>query len=144
MRRKDALIAVIGGVVGAVVTMAVDFIAPLGAQSGESAVFGTVTCHELNVVDKASDTKVRLSSVGVFVVDKESFVSMSGGQVILTNLSHGTGAKMHTDERGGAVLVFGKGGKGENPTRAAIHVDEYGNGTVSTWDKKGDRLATLK
>ena len=144
MRRQEVLFGVLCGVVGAVMAMAVGSLSPLGAQSGESAVFGTVTCHELNVVEKAGGTRVSLSSAGVIVFDNESIVSMTGGQVIISNLSQGTGAKMHTDEQGGAVMVFGKGDRVENNIRAGMHVDVYGNGAVSTWDKHGYNLATLK
>lgn len=35
-------------------------------------------------------------------------------------------------------------GKGHETSRVAIEINEYGNGTVSTWDKNGYRLATLK
>ena len=44
MTRKEALIAVIGGVVGAVLVMAAGSISPLGAQNGvRDAEFGKIT-----------------------------------------------------------------------------------------------------
>ena len=139
MRRKEVLFAVAGGFVGASLAMAMGSLSPLGAQRGDSAVFGTVTCNALNVVDNDGDTKVELSSdgLGVMVSNKESLVMISGEQVFLWNVSQMTGAKMYASERGGAVAVIGKGGKDENNIWAAMHVDEYGNGAVSTWDKNG-------
>ena len=57
MRRKEAFFAVVGGVVGAVLTMVTGLFSPLGAQD-EDASFGTVTCRELKVVGPAGDTRV--------------------------------------------------------------------------------------
>ena len=54
MNTKAGLYAVIGGVVGAVLTMAVGLFLPQAAQSQSDAVFGKITCRELEVVD--SDT----------------------------------------------------------------------------------------
>ncbi len=44
--------------------------------------------------------------------------------------------KLGTTEHGGRIDVFNKQGK----NRAAMSVNEYGNGAVSTWDKNGYRL----
>lgn len=59
--------------------------------------------------------------------------------------------QMAVDEIGGKVAVDGVNNISINtltepPTglRAIMGVDQYGNGTVSTGDKNGDRLATLK
>ena len=48
---------------------------------------------------------------------------------------------LSVNEHGGRVSVRGKG---NNETRAVMGFNEYGNGGVSTWDKNGYRLATLK
>lgn len=48
---------------------------------------------------------------------------------------------MNVDENGGVVSVYGRG---SDYSRALMGVSESGNGAVSTWDKNGDRLATLK
>ena len=46
MLRKEILIAVIGGVIGAVLAMAAGSIAPLGAQNEvKDAVFATIECR---------------------------------------------------------------------------------------------------
>ena len=54
MKRKDILIAVIGGCIGALVTMGVGLFAPVGvvAQSyDQDASFGTITCRNIEVVE---------------------------------------------------------------------------------------------
>ena len=50
MRRKEALFAVIGGSVGAVLVMVVGSFSPLGAQSVSDGNFGKITCTRLEVV----------------------------------------------------------------------------------------------
>lgn len=70
-----------------------------------------------------------------------SFVVMSGVGV-LVHAKDGRGAGMSLEEHGGSVVVRGKGTNDRN--RGLMHVDEYGNGIVSTSDKNGYRLATLK
>ena len=50
-------------------------------------------------------------------------------------------AKMAINDNGGSVAVHGKG---NTDSRAVMGVNEYGNGAVSTWDKNGYRLTTLK
>lgn len=50
MKRKELLLAVIGGVVGALLTMAAGSIAPLGAQNDVRDVeFGAITCKSIRV-----------------------------------------------------------------------------------------------
>ena len=54
MERKEMFCAVIGGIVGAVLTMTAGSFAPLGAQNGvKDAEFGTITCSGIMVRDKA-------------------------------------------------------------------------------------------
>ena len=151
MDRKSGWYAVIGGVVGAVLTMAVCSVMPIGAQNGD-ATFGKITCTELAVVDAVGRAQVvvRYDENGgrLTVVDK----SYEGGTMIgVDQKGRGTisvssaeirvAAMMHVGDDGGHITVYGKG---ETGTRVAIGVNEYGNGGVSTWDKNGYRLATLK
>ena len=50
MRRKELLLAVVGGVVGAVLTMAAGLYSPLGAQNElEGVEFRTITCNKILV-----------------------------------------------------------------------------------------------
>ena len=217
MRRKEALIAVVGGIVGAILTMVVGSFSPLGAQSRSDGKFNTITCTELNVVDAEGNSRVWLTSSsdnGLVYIEGKSgsrirlaAYESAGGQVsirgtegeevsLLTTIGgsaevavydragegvilstvgeHGGyvsvfgkdgegAARMRITENGGAVSVHGKDGvgsaqmtineyggrvsvrgKGNDETRATIAVNEYGNGAVSTWDKNGYRLATLK
>ena len=65
MNRKASFYAVIGGCVGAVLTMAVCSVLPIGAQSQSDSVFGEITCTGLKVVDAERKTTVLLGT-GVF------------------------------------------------------------------------------
>ena len=73
---KERLYAAIGGIVGAVVTLAVCSFSPLGAQSQSDGSFDVVTCRELKVVDSEGKHHVFISSeehggsVGVFTWDR--------------------------------------------------------------------------
>lgn len=77
------------------------------------------------------------------------WTSMRGGQIHVRdfiNVSKFDGndyraVELSITEHGGNVAVFGKGSK---QARATMVVNEYGNGAVSTWNKTGYRLATLK
>ena len=52
MTRKEALFAVIGGVVGAVLVMAAGLFSPLGAHNEvRDAEFGVITCRRIRVVN---------------------------------------------------------------------------------------------
>ena len=73
MRRKESVYAVIGGIVGAVLTLAVCSVMPLGAQNG-NATFGEITCTKLNVVDAAGETNVYLGT------DEDGTVSRSAAR----------------------------------------------------------------
>ena len=128
MNRKESLCAVIGGCVGAVLTMMVCSFLPLGAQSQSDGVFEEITCTGLKVVDAEGNIRVLLGTVergGLVLIDAKE-----GGSVLLFTTKHG-----------GRVEARGKG---SDNLRAVMAVNEYGNGAVSTWDKNGYRLATLK
>ena len=45
-------------------------------------------------------------------------------------------AELKVNEYGGTLNVFGKV---DNESRVVVGINEYGNGVVSTWDKKGYR-----
>lgn len=60
MKVRECLYAVLGGIVGAVVTLSVCSFTPLGAQSGEDSNFDVITCRELKVVDSEGKQRVRL------------------------------------------------------------------------------------
>ena len=132
MTRKEALFAVIGGVVGAVLVMAAGSFAPLGAQNDRrEAEFGKITCTELEVVHAH-----RPRNPGVRII-----VDEHGGAVGVFGRDTNNSALMDVHEHGGRFGVFGRG---SSKSRASMGVNEYGNGAVSTWDKNGYRLATLE
>ena len=170
MERKEMFCAVIGGIVGAVLTMTAGSFAPLGAQNGvKDAEFGTITCSGIMVRDKALPGRsVIVGTSGVVVTgdvgeglitlgtgQSSAGISVSGesdggtvtmsadedGGYVSVRGNAGGGAEMKTDEHGGYVFVYGKG---SGDARAAMGVTEYGSGAVSTWDKNGYRLANLK
>ena len=119
MNRTASLYAVIGGVVGAVLTMAVCAVMPIGAQNGD-ATFGEITCTGLNVVSAKGKTKVSLMPLA------------DTGMVWVFGRA-GDGVTLYVDDHGGQVEVLGKG---IDKTRAGMCVNEYGDGVVYTWDKK--------
>ena len=63
MNRKASLYAVIGGVVGVVLTMAVGLFAPLGAQTEvRDAEFESITCRRIWMID--DDSKLAVGITG--------------------------------------------------------------------------------
>ena len=97
MRRKEALFAVIGGVVGAVLVMAAGLLSPLGAQNAVRDVeFGKITCREIRVVDTEGEALV--------VIDRREH----GGAVVVRNKDGKSGAVLRNNEYGSL-----RGGVGE-------------------------------
>ena len=173
MRRKEGLYAVIGGVVGAVLTMAAGLVLPLGAQNGATdAEFGEITCRKIRVVNERGEqrgywgylmggSELRLFStdgggsglVASKYVGNSVYVQSKKGRAVMEIDEHGGRVRvddlndkdqraiawMGIREHGGIVGVDGKG-----ETRGVMFVDKNGNGVVSTWDKKGNHLATLE
>lgn len=61
------------------------------------------------------------------------------GVIIANRYDHGKeigSAELKANKNGGRLDVFGKV---DNKSRAAVSINEYGNGVVSTWDKNGYR-----
>lgn len=126
MDRKAVMCAVIGGVIGMVVgtflTLAVCSVLPIGTITG-----GVVTCNSLRVVDEEGHTKVWLDA------------SERGGRVEVYGKAGMT--TLDIGDHGGRVSVYGKG---DSKSKVVMSVNERGNGGVSTWDRNGYRLATMK
>ena len=121
MKRKEVLIAVIGGCFGALVTMLVGLFAPMGVVAqNQDAVFGKITCTEIAVVDSSGERRC-------FIFSDED------GEIVLVFGKEGR-AGLITDEHGGGVAVSGKG-KG----KAGMTINAYRNGTISTLDKNAYR-----
>ena len=117
MTRKEQLFAVIGGCVGAVLTMAVCSFFPLGVQS-QSDRFGEITCEKLTVINSEGETAVVLNSnrLGgyVDVWGKDAYAGMAigsehGGRVSVSGKG-GAFAKMQITSDGGTVNVSGRNG----------------------------------
>ena len=152
MKRKEVLIAaVVGGCIGAVLTMSVGLFIPVGvvAQSNNHDVtFGTITCGMIKVVDERGITRSYINAYGGIVYcDSEGKTSVAigrgdkGGGVFVFRKGLGTlAAEMGIDEHGGVVAVYNNQGKLFAPLkRASMSVNAFGNGAVSTWNKNGYR-----
>ena len=147
MRRKEMFCAVIGGMVGVVLVMAMGLFAPLGAQSVEDAVFKSVTCTGLTVVsDSDWETKASISVLGDTCVvrlgdlSEAGIVIMAGGQMAMVDVvadDMKSRARMSYDEHGGLVKC-NIGGSTKNGVQMCISGN--GSGSVYTWDKQGNRL----
>ena len=144
MRKKEVLYAVIGGIVGTVLTMAVGALAPLGAQDEPKDLnAGRITCRELDVLDAKGNLRAGLNTSefggSVFVVGNlgkgaEMHVTKYGGAMFVWGKEAKGGAGMHLDGFGGKVYVEGRGFK-----EATMSIDELG-GRVSVEGKESDEL----
>lgn len=133
---------VLGGVLSVAVLLIGMAISPLTAERNGS--FGEITCTSLEVVNSAGTPVVRLSrsgSVEICFADGNMAILLYAADV---SFDHPPGgfvgvygksgrAIMSINEHGGRVSVSGKTGD----TRAAMGINKYGNGAVSTWDKNG-------
>ena len=142
---------------------------PLTAQRDS---FGEITCTGLKVVDSEGNQRVRLTGYpdGEIVAacdsngnPRTSLVGFEeGGKIFVLGHGREEHVTIGVDENGGQIVVFDKGGKDrvamwstkdggqfvvygkDGKPRGDIGVNEYGKGEISTWDRKGNRLATLK
>ena len=122
MRRKEALFAVIGGIVGAVLVMATGLFSPLGAQNEvEDLNAGKIFCTGLAVLNEKGELCVWLSTAD------------DGGRVGVYDKNGKTGVAMGAGEGGGAITVGDKDGKMD----VAISVGEHG-GRVDVFGKDGE------
>ncbi len=122
MRRKEALFAVIGGVVGTVLTMTAGSFSPLEAQNEVREVyFDEIRCRQI-VVDYPNGIPAILLSA----------VEDGGALVIMGN--NGGGVFIESNKTGGSVRVRGKDGKGE----AGMNINEHGGGYIGTVNKHGN------
>ena len=133
MQRKEMSYAVIGGVIGAVLTMATGSFSPLGAQNVVKDVeFGTITCRKLRVIEAGVDTIICKK---IWVVDSDNKLAVGigtnehGGTIAVGKPGKGS-AEMIIDEHGAVVAVRGKDGK----SGAAMSLTELG-GTVFVYGK---------
>ncbi|MDE0298091.1 MAG: hypothetical protein OXN17_05630 [Candidatus Poribacteria bacterium] len=142
MRKKEVLFAVIGGVVGAVLTMAAGSIAPLGAQNEVKDVeFGKIACRGITVKNQAMPGQgVTVGPLGVGVWGDEGSVDLRVKSGAGIRVSDGRGrVEIGVDEQGGLVKVRGKNGEGG----ARMGIDEHG-GAVWVHGKDRTSMATMR
>ncbi len=95
MKRELIYAAVIGGVVGAILTMVVGSFSPVGAQSQSDVSFGKITCTELVVENPDGAVWI--------------FPGTMGGLVSVKGKDGEPGAEMSVNEYGnGAVRTWDK------------------------------------
>ena len=121
MRRKEMLYAVIGGIVGTVLTMAAGALAPLGAQDEPVDLnAGRITCRELDVLDAKGNLRAGLNA------------SEFGGSVFVVG-EKGKGAEMHLTNSEGRCSCGAKRQKGG---AACTSTDSEGR---CTWRAEGSK-----
>ena len=142
MKAKERLYAVVGGCVGAVITMAVCSFLPHGAQS-QSGQFGEIICSELTVVDSKGKQCVQLkgdlSGRGVVIYNnKEEIVAVVGGNahggtIAVYDNKGQNAAGMSSIEHGGGIIVNGSQGQVVAGMISSMHggkVAVYGKGNA--------------
>ena len=99
MKRKEVLIAVIGGCFGALVTMGVGLFSPVGVVAqNQDVVFGKITCTEIEVIDSLGERRCFI------------FSGTEGGTVLVSGKGEGK-AVMGINEYGnGAISAWDKNG----------------------------------
>ncbi len=99
MNRKASLYALIGGIVGGLLVLAVCSVMPIGAQNGD-ATFGKITCSELQVKNAMGP----LAQIGSYY---------GGGRLMLYTQADGNPfAQMYQSEGTGRVLLSHTNGFG--------------------------------
>ena len=96
-------------------------------------IYGSENCGRVIVKSKSENSENKCNSASLFASERGGSVSVYDKYD--TNGGNSEGAvEIIIDEHGGYVEASsGKGG------RCAVGINEYGNGTVSTWDKNGYR-----
>lgn len=141
MKAKERLYAVMGGCVGAVLTMVVCSFFPLGVQSqGDS--FGEITCTGLNVVGPDGTVKVELTSnpvgmIRVFGGDGGVValaIDKNGGFIVVGGKGRDSGGvTIQHNQLGGVIRVSGNGPS--NYASATMDIKEHG-GRVTVFSKR--------
>lgn len=145
MNRKERFYAVIGGCVGAVLTLAVCSFSPLGAQSQSDADFGKITCKELEVLSPDGKSVgwiaagrggaiVKLGAVTIYGAERNGFIQVraKGGE---------RSVGIEANEKVGRVSLYGKDGTDNH--RIMMAVNRFGDGVISTWGKGGKVGASM-
>ena len=122
MKRKEVLYAVIGGCFGALITMLVGLFIPVGvvAQSQPTdAVFHTIQCKGIEVVDESGETRVRIRS------------SLFGGLVTVRGKEGKGLAELSVSRYGGTVWLEGNNGEPSAAVRSTDHGGEIAVSNLS-------------
>ena len=132
MKKKEVWYAVIGGVVGAVLTMLAGSVVPIGAQPKASDLnVGEITCTGITVLDGGS--------IAVIDENVQSMASIGadrrGGFVAVRDKQGKAGVTIRIEEFGGMFTVHGN--KDENSV-AALMIDDHNGGSVLVVDKYGE------
>ena len=118
MKAKERLYAVIGGCVGAALTLVVCTFFPTGAQTQEDS-FGEITCTGLKVIDPKNGTavielvpdkwggRIKIRHT-IDLVLAEFSAEPFGGSAVVRNIE-GVEALMKGDADGGRISVSGEG-----------------------------------
>ncbi len=125
MLRKQVLVAVIGGIVGAALTMAVGRFALPGGKNQSYSVFEKIICRELEVVDSEGNRRVELS-------EGMSEEGLWGGSVVVYGKDATPRARMISAEDGGVIGVVGK-----NLNAGVSMVIHKGGGIIALADADG-------
>ena len=147
MKKKERLYAVIGGCVGAVLTMVVCSFFPLGVQSQPNGNFDKITCSELEVVYSDGTRGVRISvgslggkidlrvKKGLRVTDDNRVPYLVGldafGGLFIRSATNGSHLASISGGHGGIVAVSDERGKGQ----VIMDVTAAGDGAVYTYDR---------
>lgn len=139
MKRELIYVAVVGGCVGALTTMALGLVLPLGAQSQSDANFENITASEVTCENLEVSTglgTVAIDPPGIRVFDENGLmrallvVAGDTTSFWVYDNNRKIMAVMDSTEHGGRFIVHGKDGV----SKAVMGVNEYGNGAVNTWD----------
>ena len=139
MRRKEMLIGVFCGAVGAILAMAGGAVLPLGAQDDvKDAEFGTINCTGIKIANSNDDYSTMLIPSGISMYSSEGLGVhiMSSGKSGYLSLGRSVTISGGSRDVGGSISVSGENGAVE------MEVDEHG-GMVRVSGKDGEKAASM-
>ena len=120
MKRELFYAAAVGGCVGALMTMVLGLVLPLGAQNHAKGYFREVICTQLTVLNPDLDETNLDDRKGAVIIG----VDEHGGHMHVLGIDSGSSVLVRAKDGGGSVAVFG-----DNSTKmpeAFIGVQEHG------------------
>ena len=119
MNGKERCYAIIGGCVGAVLTLVVCSLSPLGAQSQSDVNFGKITCAELEVMGPDRTRRV-------------SIAALKDGGVVRVYSRNDQGVRIFASESRGHIRVYGEDDRyGKGDRSVSISVNGYGGRIIA-------------